>query len=68
MSASDAKLRRFVIEGNLDSTLPLWLDAIGQGDYETAKRILEARTLLRIELTKLLAEESEQVSYGAIVG
>jgi len=64
MTLPDPKLRRLVVESNLDNTLPLWLDAIGRGDYEAAKKILDARTLLRAELVRLLAEENGQVTYG----
>ncbi len=59
-SIDDRKLRRFVVESNLDNTLPLWLDAIAKGDYVAAKKILDARSTLRAELTKLMESEHDE--------
>ena len=59
----DPKLRRLVVESNLDNTLSLWLDAISRGDYGAAKKILDARSTLRAELVRLLAEEQEPVTH-----
>lgn len=60
MSTDDRRLRRLVIESNLDNTLPLWLDAISRGDYGVAKKILDARSVLRTELTKLAESEHDE--------
>jgi hypothetical protein len=65
MSTDSPRLRRLVVESNLDNTLPLWLDAIAQGDYHGAKRILEARSALRAELQHLLAEDGQIPGTGA---
>jgi len=35
---------------NLDSLLGLWLEAIGAGNYEHARRLMEWRTALRQKL------------------
>jgi hypothetical protein len=59
MTHFDPQLRRFVVESNLDNTLNLWLDAISRGDYEAAKKILDARNALRAELEKLRTDHDE---------
>jgi hypothetical protein len=60
-----AKLLRLIVEGKLEHTLPLWLDAIARGDYTEAKRILLTRTELRAQLVKLLEVEKTGVANDA---
>ena len=65
MLSGSAKLMRHVIEGKLENTLALWLDAIALGNYTEAKRILDTRVRLRAELVELLRHEATEANDAA---